>query len=366
MNNITRRNFVLTAATAGLAALSPSKAIAMGNQTAKGASIDPMTLVNPELRPALEAFLKSWPLPKGEVTPAQLMAFRKMDTGQRPRLKQPSVAERNVPGRGGAPDVRVFVINAKAGEHRPAILHMHGGGYVLGTAASSVPDLQRLGQALDCVVATVEYRLAPETPFPGSLEDNYAALKWLHASADELGVDRSRIALTGESAGGGHAAMLAIAVRDRGELPVMYQSLVYPMLDDRTGSSRKTPAHIGTILWTAEYNRAGWTALLGKAPGGPDAPRGAVPSRLENLAGLPPAWIGVGALDLFVDEDVEYARRLINAGVSTELLVVPGAYHGFDAFAPTASISKQFVLARLNGLARALGVKQIESVPTNG
>jgi acetyl esterase/lipase len=369
MKNITRRNFIRAASTAAaLAALPSSTAIAIGGQAGRTDAnrLDPMQLVNPELRPAIEGLLKM-PFPKfdGEVTPAQLATLRNTNFGQKPRLQQPSVAERMVPGRGGAPDVRVFVINAKAGERRPAILHTHGGGYVLGSAASDVPDLQVLAQALDCVIVTVDYRLAPETRFPGSLEDNYAALKWLHEKAGELGADRTRIAVAGESAGGGHAAMLAIAARDRGEVPVMYQSLVYPMLDDRTGSTRQPPAYIGTFLWTREFNRAGWSALLGKSPGGPDAPAGSVPSRIENLARLPSAWIGVGSLDLFVDEDVEYGRRLINAGVPTELLVVPGAYHGFDVLATGASISKQFKLARYNSLARAFGVKQLESIPVS-
>ena len=366
MNNITRRDFVRAASSAAaLAALPLSKSIAARDQAAgESSNVDPMALVNPELRPALQAMLKAFPFPKGEVSPAQLAALRKMNLGQKPRLlQQPSVGERSVPGRGGAPDVRVFVINAKAGERRPVILHTHGGGFVLGSAAGDVPTLQVLAQALDCVIVTVEYRLAPETPFPGSLEDNYAGLKWLHANADELGVDRSRIALAGESAGGGHAAMLAISARDRGEVPVTFQSLVYPMLDDRTGSTRKTPAHIGAFVWTPEYNRAGWAALLGRAPGGRDAPAGAVPARVENLAGLPPAWIGVGSIDLFVDEDVEYARHLIGAGVPTELVVVPGAYHGFDNLVPGASITRQFKLAQYNALARAFGVKQLEAVP---
>ncbi|HJQ71175.1 MAG TPA: alpha/beta hydrolase [Blastocatellia bacterium] len=367
MKNINRRDFILAASAATVVASLPtSNATAAGGQAAKGAStLDPMALVDPELRPAIQAMLKTFPLPKiqGEVTPAQLAALRKLGLGGRPPLEQPAVVERSVPGRAGAPDVKVFVINAKPGTRRPAILHMHGGGYVLGSAASSVPGLQVLAQAMDCVIVTVEYRLAPETPFPGSLEDNYAALKWLHANAEELGADRPRIALSGESAGGGHAAMLAIAARDRGEVPVLFQSLQYPMLDDRTASTRKVPAHIGTLLWTAEYNRMGWGALLGKAPGGRDAPAGAVPARLENLAGLAPAWIGVGSLDLFVDEDIEYARRLIDAGVPTELVVAPGAYHGFDALAPTASISKQFKLSRYNALARAFGVKQLEAAP---
>ena len=369
MKNITRRDFVRAASSAAaLTALRASNAIATGAQSTKSGNkgIDPMELVNPELRPPLQIFLKmSLPKFEGNLSASQLATLRKMDFGQKPRLQQPTVTERKVPGRNGAPEVRVYVINSKSGERRPAILHTHGGGYFLGSAASDVPDLQVLAKTLDCVIVTVDYRLAPETRFPGSLEDNYAALKWLYANAEELGADRSRFALAGESAGGGHAAMLAIAARDRGEVPVMFQSLVYPMLDDRTGSARQPPAHIGTFLWTREYNRQGWNALLGKSPGGADAPAGSVPSRVDNLAGLASAWIGVGSLDLFVDEDVEYARRLINAGVSTELLVTPGAYHGFDLLAPDALISKQFKLARYSSLARAFGLKQLEAIPTN-
>jgi acetyl esterase/lipase len=251
--------------------------------------------------------------------------------------------------------VRVYVINASPGASRPAILNFFGGGYVLGNAASEVPTLQAQALALDCVIVTPEFRLAPETPYPGSLEDNYAALTWLYANADELGADPDRIALQGGSSGGGHAAMLAIAARDRGEVPVVFQSLIYPMLDDRTGSSRQLPAHIGAFVWTAESTRFGWTSFLGVPAGSDTVPAGAVPARVEDLTGLPPAWIGVGAIDLFVSEDIEYAQRLILAGVPTELLVVPGAYHGFQVLAPEARVSQQFVLSQYNALARAFG-----------
>ncbi len=260
--------------------------------------------------------------------------------------------------------MKVFVINAKPGERRPAVLHTHGGGFLLGSAASDIPRLQVMARALDCVVVTVEYRLAPETPFPGSLEDNYAALKWLHAEAESLGVDPARIAVAGESAGGGHAAILAIAARDRGEIPIVFQSLVYPMLDDRTGSSRQPPPYIGAFIWTADLNRQGWKAFLATEPGGPRVPAGAVPARLDNLARLPPAWIGTGSVDLFVNEDIEYARRLVDAGVRIDLLVVAGAYHGFDILVPNASVSKNFTLSRYNALARAFGVKQLDSAPS--
>jgi acetyl esterase/lipase len=264
----------------------------------------------------------------------------------------PAWVKRSVPGTKGAPDVPVVVINSGGDRRamRPAILHMHGGGFVMGTAAQYVPALQSIAGELDCVIVTVDYRLAPGTKFPGSLEDNYAALIWLHRNAAELGVDSSRIAVMGESAGGGHAAMLAIAARDRGQVPLLYQALIYPMLDDRTATTHKVPAHLGTLVWTREANSNGWTALLGVPAGSAHVPEGAVPARTANLTGLPPAFIGVGDIDLLVEEDVMYAQRLINAGISVELKVVPGAFHGFDILVPDAPVSKQFRAALVNAL----------------
>jgi acetyl esterase/lipase len=214
-------------------------------------------------------------------------------------------------------------------------------------------NLQQIAQVCSCVIVSVDYRLAPDTHFPGSLEDNYAALRWLYNNADELGVDRTRIAVGGESAGGGHAAILAIAARDRGEIPLCYQWLIYPMLDDRTGTRRAVPAHIGSFIWTRESNKYGWTSFLGVEAGSATVPAGAVPGRLENMAGLPPAFIGVGSLNLFVEENIEYAVRLTRAGVPVELHAVPGAYHGFDVIAPEASVSRRFSQNWLNALSKA-------------
>jgi acetyl esterase/lipase len=257
----------------------------------------------------------------------------------------------------GHPDVAIYVINAKPGTSRPAILHTHGGGFVMGSAESSINGLQELCVQLDCVAVSVEYRLAPETSYAGSVEDNYAGLKWLHANAASIGADPKKIAVMGESAGGGHAAMLAIAARDRGEVPICYQCLIYPMLDDRTGTSRKVPPHVGTLIWTPAQNYFGWESLLGTKPAGAKAPKGAVPARVLDLKGLPPAFIGVGTLDLFHDEDVDYAQRLNAVGVNAELIVVPGAFHGFDGISMRRKnkLGAWFEATKINALRRAFG-----------
>jgi acetyl esterase/lipase len=221
------------------------------------------------------------------------------------------------------------------------VLHIHGGGFISGTAAGNLRSNQELARAHNCVVVSVDYRLAPEVPFPGPLDDCYAALLWISRNAGELGVDPSRIVVKGESAGGGLAAMLAIAARDRGEVPLRAQVLIYPMLDDRTGSARKARPGI-PYLWTPEANALGWSSFLGAAAGSGRPPAGSAPARVANLAALPPAFVGVGSIDLFADEDIAYARRLLSAGVPTELLVVPGAFHAFDEMAPQSQLAKLF------------------------
>ncbi|HET8710255.1 MAG TPA: alpha/beta hydrolase fold domain-containing protein, partial [Spongiibacteraceae bacterium] len=178
-------------------------------------------------------------------------------------------------------------------------------------------------------------------------------LQWLYRNADTLGVDRARISVMGESAGGGHAAMLAIAARDRGEISLHHQILTYPMLDDRTGSTRHVKPWVGRHIWTESDNRFGWASLLGVPAGSATVPQGSVPARVDNLKGLPATFIAVGALDLFVDENIAYAQRLLDAGVPTELLVVPGAFHAFDGLAPTSSIAQRFTAAIDWAIARA-------------
>ena len=355
MNELTRRDFVCGGLTAGIGIgvapeLLRSAVARQAPAPAQAAGADPYAMVDPELLDAIKKF----PYPAQSVTSETLVAGRKWPPEPPLPPPAPQPFERHIPGPSGAPDVRLVIVDAAPGtKGRPAFLNMHGGGYIFGSAGQFNPFLQAVAQNCGCLVVSVDYRLAPETHFPGSLEDNYAALRWLYKNADELGVNRKRIAIGGESAGGGLSAQLAIAARDRREIPILFQLLIYPALDDRTGSTRQPPPSIGQFIWSAGSNRFAWTSFLGVPAGSPTVPAGAVPARVENLAGLPPAFIGVGALDLFVDEDVEYARRLINAGVPTELLVIPGAYHGFDELVPDAAVSKRFTESWMGALRRA-------------
>jgi triacylglycerol lipase len=204
--------------------------------------------------------------------------------------------------------------------------------------------------ALRCAIVSVDYRLAPETRFPGNMEDCYAALAWTFANASNEGFDATCIGVMGESAGGGLAASLALMARDRGEFSLAFQHLIYPMLDDRTCTRIAPHSTAGEFIWPAHNNRFGWEALLGHPPGLPDVSEYAAAARAENLAGLPPAFISTGALDLFVNEDIDYAHRLNRAGVSVELHVYPGAFHGFtlmpDAFVASAARRGSFEALR--------------------
>lgn len=266
-----------------------------------------------------------------------------------------AMATRSVPGPPDAPpvEVAIYTPRKRSSDVLPCIFHMHGGGYVVGSAAASDATLRPKSAALDCVIVSVEYRLAPETPFPGAIEDCYAALSWLFANASELGVDARRIGVMGESAGGGLAASLALLARDRGELPLAFQHLVYPMLDDRTCTRPQPHLYTGEFLWTAEKNAFGWSCLLGTDPGGEDVSPYAAAARATDLSGLPPTFICTGALDLFLEEDLEYARRLTHVGVPVELHVYPGAYHAFD-IDPNAEVAINARRDRISALKRAL------------
>lgn len=345
-----RREFMGSIAAAGaslMASARPELALAQ-------AAAPDLSFVLPELRPAARAVAGLTVRYSASALPAMRQALPAGPL-QGWRSDVP-VTEHRVPVP-GSPDVLIYLINVKAGvSRRPAILHMHGGGYILQSAKNDVKALQSLAAELDCIIATVDYRLAPETRYSGSIADNYAGLQWLHHNAVKFGIDTRRIAVMGESAGGGHAALLALRARDLGEIPICFQMLVYPMLDDRTGGTRPPPKDVGTLLWTSQANQFAWECFLGEKPGGPDVPVAAVPARVPSLSGLPPAFIGVGGIDLFVKEDIEYAGRLVDAGVATELHVIPGAFHGFDLFAGDTNAAKTFTAAKINALKRAFSV----------
>jgi acetyl esterase/lipase len=201
------------------------------------------------------------------------------------------------------------------------------------------------------VVVSVEYRLAPETPHPGPVEDCYAGLAWTARHADELGIDPERIIVAGASAGGGLAAALALLARDRGGPELAGQMLIYPMLDDRNDSPSAVQM-AGLGVWDRTANDTGWGALLGAAKGGPEVSPYAAPARATDLSGLPPAFIDVGSAETFRDEDVAYAARIWQAGGRAELHVWPGAFHGFDGFAPQAAVSQDALAARVRWLRR--------------
>ncbi len=286
-------------------------------------------------------------------TLAQTRAMISHAPANLPQFAALSVSERFVPGPAGAPDVRVLVYLPPPGQGAiPALLWLHGGGYIMGSADAEDLTAKSMVSDLGCAVVAVDYRLAPETPYPGPVEDCYAALKWLSTHAGELGIDALRIAIGGPSAGGGLAAALALLTRDRGEVSLVFQLLLAPMLDDRTCTLANPHPYTGEFIWTPEANRFGWTALLGQEPGGPGVSPYAAAARAEYLEGLPATFLNVGALDLFLEEILEYARRLMRAGVPTELHVYPGAYHGFRMVAD-AQVTQTAVRDQLAALQRA-------------
>lgn len=260
-------------------------------------------------------------------------------------------------GRLGRPvaDVEVITLASGAGvrlfrpagcdETTPALLWIHGGGYVIGTAQQDDQLCSGFSRRLGVAVASVEYRLAPEHPYPAPLEDCYAALTWL---AGLPWVDRYRIAIGGASAGGGLAAALALLARDRAEFSPAFQLLTYPMLDDRSSA---TAPNANYRLWDNRSNRFGWAAYLGNVD-----PQVAVPARRDDLSGLPPAWIGVGTHDLFHDEDLAYAERLKAAGVPCQVETIPGAFHGFDLVLPKAQVSRRFFDSQCDSLRAGLAL----------
>jgi acetyl esterase/lipase len=258
--------------------------------------------------------------------------------------------DRTVPGPVGDPDITVRIYRPRnATGTLPGIYFIHGGGMILGTVAGEDPTATLLCDEVGAVVVSVEYRLSPEHPHPAPAEDCYAGLVWTAAHADELGIDPDRLALYGGSAGGGLVIASALMARDRGGPALRFMMPIYPMIDDRneTASSHEI-TDIG--IWDRAGNIEAWAWYLG----GKEADQYAAPARAEDLTGLPPAFIDVGTVDMFRDEDIAFAQRLMAAGVPTELHVHPGSYHAAETFAADAALSRRTWALRTDALRRAL------------
>lgn len=310
--------------------------------------IDPELLPSIEMIPADGSFNFD-DLPAAREMSAQMFAEM---AAQMPHVGGVDSKDLTIPGPDGTSDItaRLYTPRNISGK-KPGMLWIHGGGYIMGDLDVDDHNIRQMGVNTGCVILSTNYRLAPENPFPAPVEDCYASLKWMVENSESIGVDKSRIAIGGGSAGGGLAAGLAIMTRDRGEIEIVFQLLIYPMIDDRniTPSSHTIT---DPRTWDREKNIFAWKAYLGDSAEDGNVSPYAAASRAEDISGLPPAYIAVGELDLFLDEDLEYAQRLLQAGVSTELHVYPGATHGFDSIL-TAAVSRRFREERDNAVRRA-------------
>jgi len=310
-------------------------------------------LIDPDVREPLDALIQAIPggfnsipdIVQRRATVKQLLAALEI-----PPNPNVTSQDRAVPGPDGAPDITVRIYRpADATGTLPGIYFIHGGGMILGDIDGEDAVATAVCEHVDAVVVSVGYRLAPEHPYPAPVEDCYAGLVWMARHAAELGVDPDRLAVYGGSAGGGLAIATSMLARDRGGPAIRFQMPIYPMIDDRneTPSSHEI-TDIG--LWDRAGNIEAWKWYLGD--GQPD--QYAAPARAQDLSGLPPAFIDVGTVDMFRDEDIAFATRLMQAGIPTELHVYPGAYHAAEVFAPEAPLSQLIWARRFEALRRAL------------
>jgi acetyl esterase/lipase len=312
--------------------------------------------------PELEAVLDFMPVIDLEDPVEARREFEKLIVAMRtpmPEEKQLDIEDRMIPGSEGDPEVSVRVYRPKAvaadlGTTVPGILQIHGGGFIVGSVEAEHAGAVLTAAHLGAVLVSVEYRLAPEHPYPAGLHDCYAALCFVHAEAAALGVDPERIALTGASAGGGLAAATALLARDRGGPPVCFQMLHIPELDDRleTPSMQK---FVDSPLWNRPLAVKSWQFYLGDLAGKDDVPIYAAPARATDLAGLPPAYVSTAENDPLRDEGIAYALAMLQAGVSVELHQFPGTFHG-SALVTGAAVSRRGAQEASVVLRRALGL----------
>ncbi|MEM7342159.1 MAG: alpha/beta hydrolase [Actinomycetota bacterium] len=297
-----------------------------------------MSTIDPELAPAFKRLPATHTSRRTvrlmrTVTPLVLRRMNKT-------ISMDGLSVETVPTPGSTKDMKVYRrIDSAPGA--PVLLWIHGGGYVIGTNANEQRWAVPMIDAMDCVVVAAGYRLAPEHPYPGAIDDLSAAAAWIVEHGPARGMDPSRMVVGGESAGGGLAAALVQKLHDDG-VAIRGQLLACPMLDDRT-ATRTDIEPKEHMVWSNASNSYGWSSYLGAAPGSASVGDYAVPARREDLSGLPPAWIGVGDIDLFHDENVAYAERLRAAGVACELLIGEGGPHGYQGLVPEAEISRQFM-----------------------
>lgn len=264
-----------------------------------------------------------------------------------------SIEDRFIPGPEGGPDIRIRIYGpAVRNEILPGTLWIHGGGYVVGNPEMNDDLCSLFVTEAQCVVVSVDYRLAPENPFPAPLEDCYTALEWFAEHAADLGVDASRLAVAGNSAGGGLTAAVSLLARDRQGPSLIFQMPLYPMIDDRN-TTPSSHAIVDERIWNRELNLKGWAMYLGEDHRGEVSPYAAV-SRATDLSGLPPTYTCVGELEPFRDETIDYIARLSRAGVPTEFHLYPGSFHGFEIVVPQAEISKRAKAQYVDALKRAL------------
>jgi acetyl esterase/lipase len=308
--------------------------------------------LDPELRSALVAMPKLGELMEDVATRRKMM-LEMMAALPQVRLESVTMEDRYIPGPAGAPEVFVRIYSPKAeGEARPGVLWIHGGGFLFGHPVQDDSLCQRFVEHVGCVIVSVDWRLAPENPFPAGVEDCYAALQWMVAAASELGIDPTRLAVAGASAGGGVTAAVALLARDRGGPKLAFQMPLYGCLDDRhiTPSSQEIT---DPRVWNREISLKSWKLYLAVENSDEVSPY-AAPIRAKDLSDLPPAYICIGEEDLMRDENIEYAMRLMQAGVPTELHIYPGAFHGFDILVPTAAVSQRAVFEYMDALKRGL------------
>lgn len=284
--------------------------------------------------PELAVILPSLPAELANINRENVVAVRAgmAATVLAPVITESVITEHAAPSAEG--DVAVFVYRRPSEEIQPCVLWIHGGGYIFGSAQDD--RARGISEQLGCTVVSVDYRLAPEHPFPAGSEDCYAALEWVRANAETLKIDPARIAIGGASAGGGMAAGLALMNRDRGGADLAMQLLLYPMIDNLHDTT--SGQYTNHPVWNQKTSFNAWEMYLNSTPG-KDASPYAAATRAADLSGLPPAYICVGSEDLFRDEDIEYARRLFAAAVPCDLAVFPGLFHGADSFLPSAKVS---------------------------